>query len=335
MQRPTASRIVPAAALLALIALALAACGGNSAGPGEPRLLASAYEATRSRLVLIDPEQPNGPWAELAAIEHADGWDVEGVVAPSGRAAALLALPPGRSQPRSEAVLWLVTADQRRVLATGLDLYAGLAFSDDGERIAVARNAGGQNAGSRLEVLRAADGASAARYEADEPTALYPIELRGKRLWAAALESSGWALWALTIGADGGMSLEQRWPLGRGSQRRWTISPDGDELAMEVREGAAFRVAVRSLGGEDRLIANAAAPAWRPDGELTVGRWGGEGGFMLPIAWDAGGRWLAVTAYDGKGPGDAGRARLGIVGAKRGLERVERADLYAIGWWTG
>ena len=302
---------------------------------GEPRLLASAYEATRSRLVLIDPEQPNGPWAELAAIEHAEGWDVEGVVAPSGGAAALLALPPGRSQPRSEAVLWLITADGRQILATGLDLYAGLAFSDDGERIAVARNANAQNAGSLLEVLRAADGTLAARYESDVPTALYPIGLRGERLWAAALEPSGWALWALTIGADGEMSREQRWSLGRASQRRWTISPAGDELAMEVREGSAFRVAVRSLDGQDRLIANAAAPAWRPDGELTVGRWGGQGGFTLPIAWDAAGRWLAVTAYDGRGPGDAGQARLGIVGAQRGLQRIERAELYAIGWWTG
>ena len=317
---------------MALIALALAACGESL---GEPRLLASAYEATRSRLVLIDPEQPNGPWAELTAIEHAEGWDVEGVVAPSGGAAALLALPPGRSQPRSEAVLWLVTADRRQILATGLDLYAGLAFSDDGERIAVARNANGQNASGLLEVLRAADGTLAARYESDEPTALYPIGLRGERLWAAALEPSGWALWALTIGADGGMSREQRWSLGRSSQRRWTISPAGDELAMEVREGRAFRVAVRSLDGEDRLIANAAAPAWRPDGELTVGRWGGQSGFTLPIAWDADGRWLAVTAYDGRGPGDAGQARLGIVGAQRGLERIERAELYAIGWWTG
>ena len=186
VQRPTALRIASApllsAVVSALLALLLAACGepGVPGAPGElgeARLLASAYEASRSRLVLIDPERPNGAWEELAAIEHAEGWDIEGVVAPSGDAAALLALPPGRSQPRAEAVLWLVTATERRVLAEGLDLYAGLAFSQDGERLAVARSAAGRLGGrltGRLELLNARSGAVVARYEAAGPAALNP-----------------------------------------------------------------------------------------------------------------------------------------------------------------
>lgn len=335
MQRPTASRTASALVIPALLALLLAACGADS---GEPRLLASAYEATRSRLVLIDPAQPNGAWQELAAIEHAEGWDVEGVVAPSGDAAALLALPPGRSQPRAEAVLWLVTPTERRVLAEGLDLYAGLAFSQDGERLAVARSDTG-----RLDVLNARSGALVARYEAVRPLAIYPLELRGDQLWAAALEASGWALWRLAINAQNGQSgqsemvREARWALGRESQRRWTLSPDADELAMEVRSGAEFRVVIHSLdetAGTQRRIAEAAAPAWRPDGELSVGRWDGRGGFTLPIAWDADGQWLAVNAYDGVGPRAPGRAQLALERADGGLARIERAELFAIGWWS-
>ena len=342
MQRPTASRTASALVIPALLALLLAACGADSRTPGEPRLLASAYEATRSRLVLIDPAQPNGAWQELAAIEHAEGWDVEGVVAPSGGAAALLALPPGRSQPRAEAVLWLVTPTERRVLAEGLDLYAGLAFSQDGERLAVARSGAG-----RLDVLNVRSGALVARYEAAQPLAIYPLELRGDQLWAAALEASGWALWRLAINAQDGpgeqggpgeMVREARWALGRESQRRWTLSPDADELAMEVRSGAEFRVVIRSLAktaGTQRQITEAAAPAWRPDGELSVGRWDGGGGFTLPIAWDANGQWLAVNAYDGVGPRAPGRMRLAVERADGGLARIERAELFAIGWWSG
>lgn len=363
MQRPTALRIASApllsAVVSALLALLLAACGapGVPGAPGElgeARLLASAYEASRSRLVLIDPERPNGAWEELAAIEHAEGWDIEGVVAPSGDAAALLALPPGRSQPRAEAVLWLVTATERRVLAEGLDLYAGLAFSQDGERLAVARSAAGGHNGrltgrltGRLELLNARSGAVVARYEAAGAPAIYPLALRGDRIWAAALEASGWALWRLAVAAPDGQDAqggpgeivrEVRWALGRESQRRWTLSPDADELALEVRSGAAFRVVIHSLDGAretPRRIAAAAAPAWHPSGELSVGRWEGGGGFTLPIAWDAAGRWLALNAYDGVGPGAPGRARLAVERADGEFARIERAGLFAIGWWSG
>lgn len=359
MQRPIALRIASAPVISALLALLLAACGapGELGVPGElgePRLLASAYEATRSRLVLIDPERPNGAWEELAAIEHAEGWDIEGVVAPSGDAAALLALPPGRSQPRAEAVLWLVTATERRVLAEGLDLYAGLAFSQGGERLAVARSAAGQVNGrltgrlnGRLELLDVRSGAVVARYEAAGAPAIYPLALRGDRVWAAALEASGWALWRLAVDAPDGQGgpdgpgeivREARWALGRESQRRWTLSPDADELALEVRSGAAFRVVIHSLDGSagtPRRIAAAAAPAWHPGGELSVGRWEGGGGFTLPIAWDAAGRWLAVNAYDGVGPGAPGRARLAVERSDGEFARIERAGLFAIGWWSG
>ena len=345
--------MIPALVISALLALLLAACGAPG-GSGEARLLASAYEASRSRLVLIDPERPNGAWEELAAIEHAEGWDVEGVVAPSGDAAALLALPPGRSQPRAEAVLWLVTPTERRVLAKGLDLYAGLAFSQDGERLAVARSAADRLNGrltgrlnGQLELLNARSGAVVARYEAAGPLAIYPLALRGDRIWAAALEASGWALWRLAVdgqdgqdGQDGPDEIvrEARWALGRESQRRWTLSPDADELALEVRSGAAFRVVIHSLDGSGetpRRIAAAAAPAWHPGGELSVGRWEGGGGFTLPIAWDAAGRWLAVNAYDGAGPGAPGRARLAVERSDGALVRIERAELFAIGWWSG
>ena len=353
MQPPTPLRGLLAAALLGLLGIALAGCGAGEAELGGARLLASAYEDSRSRLVLIDPAQLNRGWQELAAIEHAEGWDVEGVVAPSGGAAAVLAVPPGRSRAHEEAVLWLVTAEGKRALAEDLDLFAGLAFSDDGRRIAVARNGG---AGGRIDILNTADGVPAAVYRSESALALYPVALRRGRLWAAAREPAGWALWQLALG-EGSMLRERRWALGAGAMRNWTLSPDGGALAMEVRDGADFWVAVHSLtgaqaapqvaaaqswtsrrlrplDGQTQRIPNAAAPAWRPDGQLTVGRWTGARGFTLPLAWDPAGRWLAVAAYDGVGPGDPGRASLGLVQAERGLERIAAADIYAIGWWT-
>lgn len=358
VQLPTAPRIAPALALLTLLALSLAACGAGQPSPAAPRLLASAYEPTRSRLVLIDPENLNAAPIELAVINHADGWDLEGVVAPSGAAAAVLAVPPGRSRPREDAALWLVDARGKRLLAENLDLYAGLAFTDDGARIAVAHN---HQTGSRLNVLDTRDGALLAAYQPDQPLALYPLEIRGDHLWAAALEPDGWALWRLAIDVEGVITREQRWPLGRDSMRRWTLSPDADAVAMEVRSGTEFWVAVHQLTERDaapgvsetqdwqrrnlhpltprvegptRRIPAAAAPAWRPDGELTVGRWNGDG-FTLPIAWDRNGRWLAVAAYDGDGPANPGSAWTGLVRADRGLERIENADIYALGWWRG
>ena len=360
MQLLTLLRGLFAVALLGLLGFGLAGCGAGEVEVGGARLLASAYEESRSRLVLIDPAELDGEWRELAAIEHAAGWDVEGVVAPTGDAAAVLAAPPGRSRAHEEAVLWLVTAEGKRALAEGLDLFAGLAFSDDGGRIAVARNGGGNGGGGRIDILNIADGAVAAAYRSDGALALYPVALRGERLWAAARESAGWALWKLAIN-DGTMLRERRWALGGGAMRNWTLSPDDGALAMEVRDGAEFWVAVHSLtddpedggaapqvaaaqswtsrrlrplDGETRRIPNAAAPAWRPDGQLTVGRWNGERGFTLPLAWSAEGRWLAVAAYEGVGPGDPGRAWVGVVQAERGLERVAAADVYAIGWWT-
>ncbi len=358
VQLPTAPLIAPALALLTLLALSLAACGAEQPSPAAPRLLASAYEPTRSRLVLIDPENLNAAPIELAVINHADGWDLEGVVAPSAAAAAVLAVPPGRSRPREDAALWLVDARGKRLLAENLDLYTGLAFAADGARIAVARN---HQTGSRLDVLDTRDGARIAAYQPDQPLALYPLEIRGGHLWAAALEPDGWALWRLAIDVEGVITREQRWPLGRDSMRRWTLSPDADAVAMEVRSGAEFWVAVHQLTERDavpgvsetqdwqrrnlhpltpqvegltRRIPAAAAPTWRPDGELTVGRWNGDG-FTLPIAWDRNGRWLAVAAYDGDGPTNPGQAWTGLVRADRGLERIENADIYALGWWRG
>ena len=362
VQLPTAPRIAPALALLTLLALSLTACGAEQPSPTTPRLLASAYEPTRSRLVLIDPANLNAAPSELAVIDHAEGWDVEGVVAPSGDAAAVLAVPPGYSRPREDAVLWLIAPDGKRLLAENLDLYAGLAFAADGGRIAVARN---HQSGSRLDVLDTRDGALVAAYQPDQPLALFPLEIRSHQLWAAALEPDGWALWRLAINAQGEIGREQRWPLGRDAMRRWTISPDADAVAMEVRNGADFWVAVHQLTERDaapevsetqdwqrrslrslrsdfagqpnqpiRRIPAAAAPAWRSNGELTVGRWGGDG-FTLPIAWDRDGRWLAVAAYDGDGPADPGRAWTGLVRSDRGLERIEQADIYALGWWRG
>ena len=342
-----------ALAALLLLAAALAACDDD--GLGDARLLASAYAETQSRLVLIDPANLDGDWVELATIEHAAGWDVEGVVAPSGDAAALLAVPPNGREPREDAVLWLVTAQGKRVLTQGLDLFAGLTFSEDGERIAVARN---DSSGGKLDLLNIADGAAVARYQANDAMALYPLEMRGDQLWTAALEAAGWALWELKL-QDGALERVGRWDLGAQHTRGWTLSPDGGEVALELRNGREFQVVVRSLreegdaapqvaesqdwqrerlrplDAESRHIDDAAGPAWRPNGELTVGRWSGARGFTVPFAWDPDGRWLAVAAYEGAGPGDAGQRWTGIVGAERGLERVEQAEVYAIGWWSG
>ena len=77
----------------------------------------------------------------------------------------------------------------------------------------------------------------------------------------------------------------------------------------------------------------------RPGIRAASSAWGagrGGGGFTLPIAWDAAGRWLALlNAYDGVGPGAPGRARLAVERADGEFARIERAGLFAIGWWSG
>lgn len=343
----------PAVWLCALLTLALFAvgCGGGNSGV---RLLASEYGTEASTLVLIDPEDPNGQRDALAEIEHATGWDIAAAVAPSGSAAAVLALAPTLTEPRIQSALYIVAGRRVRPLAENLDIFGGLAWSPDGNWLAVRRDEGMSHT---ILVLNVDNGEPAAAYSVASQLAAHVVGFRDDQLLLAVHDSNGWQLRQLEID-------RKRRTLTRTSEillapqttREWTLSPDGSDIAFTVQNGYELWVELRSLDGAavppivashdwqtddfapveavDRRIRDAAGPAWRPDGRLAVGRWSGRAGFTLPIAWSPDGGWLAVRALDGEGPRNPGQSWSGLVRAGHELQRIDDPDLFVIGWWS-
>ncbi len=142
--RPRISRrflIAAAAAALAAAALALgviappASSGsGDARFAGGPQLLVSIYGGGESALWLVDPAEPSRRQA-LFPLAHAPGWAPAGAVSPAGGRMALLVVPPGAADPATDTLLLLSDGGPPRVVARGLDLRGGLAWSPDGAEV--------------------------------------------------------------------------------------------------------------------------------------------------------------------------------------------------------
>ena len=358
------------------LALGLIAPGAPSAieigglDQSQPRFLASQYTLNQSTLWSVAADDLDGDRELIADIPHAPGWDIHGATSPNGDAAALLVVPPHGWDPSLHASLTLATHDSVRRLAGGLDLGGGLVWSDDGRHIAVRRNHIDETGGAsipQLLVLNADDGVVAARYQSPDGADLFPVALRGDRLWAASITSNGTTL--LTLSIDRGAAAaratvaEQR-RIASGWTREWTLSPAADMIAFTRLDGLDLSVHVVWLHqgrSDDSLVfsspgaapairaalsptaasaaggaPDSAAPAWRPDGGLSVGAWNAdrEPGFTLPISWDPSGRWLAVRSFSGDGPRQPGQERAAVI-APDGARAVSAdEDLRLLGWWS-
>ena len=142
---------VAVALILGGLALGLIAppssAGSADARAAGPHLLVSRYGDDESTLWLIDPAAParRQLWLHVA---HAPGWAIEGAVSPAGGRVALLVVPPGARDPGAETQLLISDGGPPRVVADGLDLRGGLAWSADGRELFARRTLPGPDGGA-------------------------------------------------------------------------------------------------------------------------------------------------------------------------------------------
>ena len=361
---PRRFQVLAAAAALAAAALALgviappASSGsGDARSAGGPHLLVSIYADAESTLWLVDPADPSRRQA-LFPLAHATGWAPAGAVSPAGGIMALLVVPPGARDPATDTLLLLSDGGPPRVVARGLDLRGGLAWSSDGAELFARRTLPAAD-GSRRFRLVAFDlggGASSERtlLERDDVGGLYPVGRAGDGpAYAVAVGAGGSAL----IAIDGDGATSER-PLSPGVTREWSLSPGGTRLAYTEQLGTSLRVMLLDLDGPELRTAQAtgsapasggsASPVWHPDGTLHAGHFsGGDGeirtagadpagappGFDLPLGWSPDGAYLALRTFAGAGPGDPGAQGLAVLGPDGASRALTDEGLAILGWW--
>ena len=346
------------AIVLGLLAPPASSGSGDARAAINPQLIVSQFSDAESTLWLVDPADPTQR-QRLFALPHAPGWAVAGATSPDGDRLALLVVPAGAGDPDASARLLLSDGGTPTTLAEGLDLRGGLVWSADGAQI-LARRGEGAGDGRRVTAIVSVDvesGVERTLLRWDAPGAVYPLgRPAGGPSYAVSVGSGGSQL--LTIEGD---AVTTR-PLSPDVTRDWAISPDGERLAFTEQQGLALRVMVASL--QDAVLAAAqappeetdagtpggsASPAWRADGELSVGRFDGpatiataragdagegpaEGGFQLPASWSPDGAYLALRVFDGAGPGAPGAESVAVAAGEM-LRPVTGPDLRIIGWW--
>lgn len=320
-----------------------------------PRLLAGEFHDTHSTLWLVPADDLNGKRTRLADVPHAPGWDLEAMPAPHAPIAAVLSLPPSGWEPRTQAVLDLISEGDIRRMATGLDLMAGAIWSDDGRHLLVRR-------GDSLLILDTGTGRPSAQWTPAGLGSPYAVAMRGTTVWATTIDAWGTSLIELAVN-EGVISVESRTRIADGITRDWTLSPDANLLAFGAQSGTDLAVRVTSLidGASDpplllssasdqamRIavsdvsasggIPDSASPVWRSDGGLHFGSWNAEApdpsGFTLPISWDAGGEWLALRSFSGTGPGHPGTERAAVRSPAGEVAHANDENLRLFGWWS-
>lgn len=341
-----APRALPAALIAAAICAAIAsACAGGD----PPQLLAADFRGNATLLQIVDPGSPSAEGRRLAVIEHAEGWAPVGEVGPDRGIVALLVLPPGRTRPRTQATLEVLTAGDRVLIADGLDLNGGVVWSDDGDRLLVRADDG---AGRSLLVLDSETGRLLARRRSSAASSPYPLAMSGDRIWSVESGAGGaqFAEWTIS---DGEWTAGPAERIRDEGARDWTISPDRRSYGYITRSGSTFELVVRPLGRRqmtyqvadtagathslrfpgDRL-ANAASPVWTGDDSLIVGTWSGAtDGFALPVAWDPESSRIAARWFSGTGPGDTGSESAALIGADGEITVIDDPRRRLIGWW--
>ena len=374
----TMTRLHLLVAVAATVA-AIAAAGtlSNAIGQSEaldtalPRsdgqLLVSEFTEDESTLFLVDPTHP-AVRQELWRVRHAPGWELVGAVSPSGDAFAYLVLPPGATDPAREMVLILHTENGARFLSSGFDIGGGLLWSRGGESLFLRRSRGNDQPVQRVVQIDVSTGLETLRFQGQDSLGVYPVAKPPEGpLHIAVISPSGSVLMAIN---DSGR-VQRTLKLSGSATRDWALSPDGSQLAFTEQRGLQLNVRVVSLASSQPTLAAAAylndglgnaqasggsaAPAWHPDGSLSVGTFqraasgvihvaaahastlGGQpgNGFVLPLAWSEDGSHLALRTFSGSGPGAVGEEKAAVMGPGGGVHSIEGRFVSVLGWWYG
>ena len=343
----------------------------TSSTPGT--LLISEYADARSTIWAVNADDPLQRSLVFQA-DHALGWDVEGIVSPDGQSLAYLALPPGEHDARGQAALYVFTTGvlEPWQIATQLDLQGGLTWHADGSAVFVRRTEADRDGRERFTLLEIDTS------NGQERTLLSRNDVLGLYALGTTLEGAAFAVAVTPQGSDL-IALSSDAPIQQISStvtRDWRISPDGTQLAFVEQDGLQLQVRVISLREEEALRAvgaklersglaraaeegatGTAAPAWHPDGSLSLSSYGAaeptptlrvqadgqtsiaaapEQGFALPVAWSPDGSHLAVRAFSGTGPGAAGTEQVAVASVDDGTPTpVPGAFVRVLGWWHG
>ena len=319
----------------------------RSTAPIAPIAVVSEFHETYTTLWLLAANDPAGERVKLVDIPHASGWDIDAAASPDGRAVAALVIPPGAWDPARHAALLVIDERGVHTIAESLDLWGGVIWSDDGQRL-IARRGG---AIRLFHVKQSFDNTQIPEnngWSGGRAAETYPIAMRDDTVWAAVLDAHGTSI--VTLRVDGARLTEvERAAVSDSASRGWTLSPDAQHIAFTDLAGAELGVRVQRLSQPERFVSSSvrqrapaiqrayplsASPVWHADGALQVGSWAGAtGSFTLPIAWDSAGRWLALRSLTGAGPGEIHDEHLAFSGPNSTLHDAP-AGLRFIGWWT-
>ena len=362
-RRLTGVIAVSAIVLIALTAglLRLLPLGAPSTA-GVPRLVFAAFGQTAD-LVYIAPATKPDERTIVDTVQHAEGWGIN----PGPMYGSLLAynvIPSGSPAQRgAPAELWLlnVTGGEKTRLARDADLLVKPQFVAGGKAILYRRSDGDLQSILRVEI-----DSQARTVIHEERTAfgILPIGYdAGGALLLVRLSNAGTDFF--TKRGDGAPSLA--FHASNEIARDWQLSPDGKSIAFLAPQQRGERVIYRAQvvtieGGRALALPDTGAsgeqygPMWTPDGAaLAVGQEPMTGpsapvallrtgvnpnplaaparGFDIPVAWSAGGTYLAARTFDGRNSTNAGRESAVVI-ARSGERYPVSApgEVILVGW---
>jgi hypothetical protein len=336
----------------------------------EPRsdglLLISEFREGESTLFLVDPSRPDAR-QEFSRVPHAEGWELVGSVSPTGDTFAYLVLPPRATDQTLEMALAVQDDDGVRFVSTGFDIGGGLLWSADGESVFLRRSTGGDLPTQWLVEIDIESSVEELRFQAEADFGLYAVaKPEDGTLYVAVINTQGSEF--IVLSEEG--QAERTVKLSGGVIRDWALSPDGSKVAFTEQRGLKLDVRVVGLFSDRTTLAAAddlngslagapaggsAAPAWHPDGSLSVGTFGESGGgavrlaaggesvidwepgegFILPVAWSEDGAHLALRAFSGSGPGAVGQESAAVMGPGGHIATIHGEFVTVLGWWYG
>jgi len=251
--------------------------------PAGARLIYAEIGQGETTLWKASAANPNHR-QRLAALTHAPGWDVTGVVSPKGDKVAYYRIPPDggdASGRRHDGELWVMEVDGTHALRLA-DHVSGLVgwapsgsiltyfhASDEPDRLAD---------GPRIQIYTApAEGGESKLLLADEGHYVQPVGWSADEVWfyyAQIPQPGRYELWRVNA-ADGSTQLQLSLP-SRSAAMPYLL-PDGRHVTILVQEDTERKYMMLSLDGtEERVLARSPIsdramdqirPAWSRDGQ--------------------------------------------------------------------